>query len=182
MRPRAQASCRSCRRATTSRRPGRGSVGSPGATPEAITVGAVTTARGAPDDVVAGFSSSGPTPLSLRLADVSAPGVAIFSAAPRGAYTTLSGTSMAAPHAAGAAALLLQRHSTWTPAQVKSALTLTGSPAFATELKAEETPTLRGGGGVIGLPRADTTPLFAAPRRARSACLVPIRARRGRSS
>ena len=77
--------------------------------------------------MIASFSSSGPTPLSLQLKpEVSAPGAGILSAAPRGAYATLSGTSMAAPHVAGAVALLLQRHPTWTPAQVKSALALTG--------------------------------------------------------
>src|SRR5829696_1418699 len=143
---------------------GRGSVGSPGAAPEAITVGAVTTSRGGPKDVVATFSSGGPTPLSLRLKpDVSAPGVGILSAAPRNSFTSLSGTSMAAPHVAGAAALLLQRHPTWTPAQVKSALVLTGDAAYKNDLKAKETPTLRGGGGVVDLPRADATPIFSSP-------------------
>jgi len=143
---------------------GRGSVGSPGATPEAITVGAVTTSRGGPKDVVASFSSGGPTPLSLRLKpDVSAPGVGILSAAPRNSFASLSGTSMAAPHVAGAAALLLQRHPTWTPAQVKSALVLTGDAAYKNDLKAKETPTLRGGGGVVNLPRADATPVFSSP-------------------
>ena len=143
---------------------GRGSVGSPGAAPEAITVGAVTTSRGGPDDVVASFSSSGPTPLSLQLKpEVSAPGVGILSAAPRNSFTSLSGTSMAAPHVAGAAALLLERHPTWTPAQVKSALALTGDPAYTNDLKAEEVPTLRAGGGVVNLPRADATPVFSNP-------------------
>ncbi len=143
---------------------GRGSVGSPAATPSAITVGAVTTTRGGPDDVIATFSSSGPTPLSLQLKpEVSAPGASIVSAAPRNSWATLSGTSMAAPHVAGAVALLLQRHPTWTPAQVKSALALTGDPVYSNDLKAEETPTLRGGGGVVNLPRADATPLFASP-------------------
>lgn len=143
---------------------GRGSVGSPGTTPEAITVGAVTTTRTGADNVVASFSSSGPTPLSLRLKpEVSAPGVAIVSASPGRAYATLSGTSMAAPHIAGAVALLLQRHPTWTPAQVKSALTLTGDPAFDTDRKNVELPTLRGGGGVVNLPRADNPLVFASP-------------------
>src|SRR4029450_3167780 len=73
------------------------------------------------------------------------------------------GTSMASPHVAGAAALLLQRHPTWTPAQGKSGLTLTGGPASTNDLKAEETQTLRGGGGVVNLPRADATPVFASP-------------------
>ena len=64
---------------------GRGSVGSPGSAPDAITVGAVTTTRSGADDVVASFSSSGPTPLSLRLKpEVSAPGVSILSASPGG--------------------------------------------------------------------------------------------------
>jgi subtilisin family serine protease len=143
---------------------GRGSVSSPGSAPDAITVGAVTTSRGGADDVVAPFSSSGPTPLSLRLKpEVSAPGVSILSASPGGNYATLSGTSMAAPHVAGAVALLLQRHPTWTPAQVKSALALTGDEAFADDLKSEELSTVRGGGGVVNLLRADNPLVFAAP-------------------
>ena len=143
---------------------GRGSVGSPGSAPDAITVAAVSTTRGGADDVVASFSSSGPTPLSLRLKpEVSAPGISILSAAPGAAYATLSGTSMAAPHVAGAVALLLQRHPAWTPAQVKAALALTGDPAFANDLKSEELSTVRGGGGVVNLPRADNPLVFAAP-------------------
>jgi subtilisin family serine protease len=143
---------------------GRGSVGSPGAAPEAITVGAVTTTRSGAEDVVASFSSSGPTPLSLRLKpEVSAPGVGILSASPRGGYASLSGTSMAAPHVAGAVALLLQRHPAWTPAQVKSALALTGDEAYSSDQKSEEVSTVRGGGGVVNLPRADAPLLFADP-------------------
>ena len=115
---------------------GRGSVSSPGTAPDAITVAAVSTTRSGAEDIVADFSSSGPTPLSLQLKpEVRAPGVSIVSAAPGGSWTPLSGTSMAAPHVAGAAALLLQRHPTWTPAQVKSALALTGDPAYADERK-----------------------------------------------
>ena len=77
---------------------GRGSVGSPGSSPEAITVGAVTTTRSGADDVVASFSSSGPTPLSLRLKpEVSAPGVSILSAAP-GASRTRRCPGPAWPH------------------------------------------------------------------------------------
>jgi hypothetical protein len=70
---------------------------------------------------------------------------------------------MAAPHVAGAVALLLQRHPTWTPAQVKSALALTGDEAFADDLKSEKLSTVRGGGGVVNLPRADNPLVFATP-------------------
>ena len=158
---------------------GRGSVGSPGSAPDAITVGAVTTTRSGADDVVASFSSSGPTPLSLRLKpEVSAPGVSILSASPGAAYATLSGTSMAAPHVAGGVALLLQRHPTWTPAQVKSALALTGDQAFANDVKSEELSTVRGGGGV-DQPAASRQPTHL--RGARCA-LVRARSDRARTS
>ena len=143
---------------------GRGSVLSPPPTPEAITVGAVTTSRNAPANVIASFLSGGPTPLSLQLKpEVSAPGVSILSAAPRGGWTTLSGTSMAAPHVAGAAALLKQRHPAWTPAQIKSALATTAGRVLADPESPAEAPTVREGGGAVDLARADNPLLFADP-------------------
>ncbi len=152
---------------------GRGSVSSPGSTPEAITVGAVSTTRSGAPGVVASFSSGGPTPLSLQLKpEVSAPGVSIVSASPGGTYAALSGTSMAAPHVAGAAALLQQRHPGWTPAQVKSALASTGDRAFLDGGRTTEAPTTREGGGIVNLRRADQPLLFASPS-ALSFGLVP---------
>ncbi|HEV7640336.1 MAG TPA: S8 family serine peptidase [Gaiellaceae bacterium] len=138
---------------------GYGSVSSPGSAPSAITVAAVDSRN-----VVADFSSAGPTPMSLQMKpDVSAPGVSVISSVPasEGTFGVLSGTSMAAPHVAGAAALLKQRHPTWTVAQIKSALEQTGDPAHSAS--GGEVPTTREGGGVVDLPRADVPLIFAAP-------------------
>ena len=109
-------------------------VGSPGTASEALTVGAVDRA-----DSLAAFSSRGP-----RLGDgalkpeVTAPGVEIAAARAAGTeqghvlgqyYTAMSGTSMATPHVAGAAAILAQRHPDWTGPQLKAALASTAVPS-----------------------------------------------------
>ncbi len=142
---------------------GFGSITSPGNAAKAISVAASSGGHGSPDvDNIADFSSAGPTPYSLTFKpDVTAPGQSVASAAPGGGFVESSGTSMSAPHVAGAAALLRQRHPTWTPAQIKSALVLTGDPVHNGGT-AEVNP-LREGGGRIALVRADQPLAFASP-------------------
>jgi subtilisin family serine protease len=137
---------------------GYGSVSSPGDAPKAITAAAVTK-----DRVIADFSSAGPSGIDLGFKpDVSAPGVNIYSSVPRG-WDSFSGTSMASPHVAGGAAVLLKRHPTWTPAQVKSALVLTGRPVYTDSTHRREVLPTREGGGLIDLEAADNPLVFAAP-------------------
>ncbi|WP_324605134.1 S8 family serine peptidase [Streptomyces sp. NRRL S-87] len=115
---------------------GPGSVDSPGSADAALTVGAVDGA-----DRLADFSGTGPRAGDGAVKpDVTAPGVDITAAAAPGSalarrygqkpagYLTLSGTSMATPHAAGAAALLQQKHPKWTGAQLKGILVGSAEP------------------------------------------------------
>ena len=147
---------------------GRGSVGSPGTAARAITAAAVSKTR-----EIAGFSSGGPTPLSLQLKpEVSAPGVSILSSVParEGLYDNFSGTSMAAPHVAGAAALLRQRNPTWTVEQIKSALVTTGTPVRS---GLGEAPVVRQGGGLVDLRRAVAPLVFTSPATVSFGFLTP---------
>lgn len=85
---------------------------SPASEPSVITVSAAVDTDGAPggfgtdssygpDDTLASFSNYG------SVVDIAAPGVSIFSTWKDGGYNTISGTSMASPHVAGAAALYI---------------------------------------------------------------------------
>ncbi|MFT8320435.1 MAG: S8 family serine peptidase [Bacillus sp. (in: firmicutes)] len=84
-------------------------------------------------DVLADFSSRGPVTSTWDIKpDVLAPGVVINSTVP-GGYMPLQGTSMAAPHVAGACALIVEAHPNWTPEEVKAALMNTAMPMMDRE-------------------------------------------------
>ncbi|MCZ8107096.1 MAG: S8 family peptidase, partial [Burkholderiales bacterium] len=72
-------------------------------------------------DALSSFSNYG-----LTSVDLGAPGSEIYSTTPNNTYATYSGTSMASPHVAGAAALLWSQNPTWTAQQVKNTLMNTG--------------------------------------------------------
>lgn len=105
----------------------------PAAYDEVITVSALADFDGKPgglgqstcrtdqDDTFADFSNYGPD------VDLIAPGVCIRSTYLNGGYATMSGTSMAAPHVAGGAALYRATHPTASPQTVRSALRTAGS-------------------------------------------------------
>ena len=117
--------------------------------------------------VVTSFSSGGLTAFGhLLKPDVGAPGGAILSATlaiAGGPFAVFDGTSMAAPHVAGAAALLLQRHPAWSPRQVKSAFVSTAGPAWADTARTIEAPVLLSGGGLANVVAANDPKLFTDP-------------------
>lgn len=112
--------------------PSPGTISCPGDSPDAITVGAVDKS-----DVIANFSSRGPTYDGRIKPDVTNVGVSVVAARASGTsigypvdqyYTSASGTSMATPMTAGVVALMLQKNPSMTPAQVKYILEKTAKP------------------------------------------------------
>lgn len=139
--------------------PGSATVGSPGAADAALTVGAVDR-----DESLADFSSRGPRVGDLAVKpDITAPGVDIVAARAAGTamgtpvddlYTAASGTSMAAPHVAGAAALIAQRHPDLSAQQLKDAL-------VSTARRHDDLTVYEQGGGRVDAARAAAQQVYA---------------------
>lgn len=125
-------------------------------------------------DVLADFSSRGPSTVEGLKPDVAAPGVIIYSAAARtgnssgvvdaSGFLAISGTSQAAPHVAGAAALVKQLNPAFTPAQVKSALVSSATTdVFTTPDQTTRVGVLDTGGGRVDLARASSVSATFSP-------------------
>ena len=129
-----------------------GTLGSPANAPWVIGVASVTHDRSGAGDRLATSSGRGPvSALGVVKPDVAAPGVQIRAAGPSGnEIIQLSGTSMASPHVAGAAALLAAARPTWNADQIASALVLTARADAIVETSngAATTPHDRGAGTV----------------------------------
>jgi minor extracellular serine protease Vpr len=120
------------------------------------------TPEGEVGETVADFSSRGPTYGTWMIKpDVSAPGVAIVSTFPNETYASLQGTSMSAPHVAGASALLLEAKPEWDTSQVKAALMNTATPIF--DKDGSKYPFNTQGTGSIRIVEALTTETLVTP-------------------
>ncbi|MCX4420783.1 S8 family serine peptidase [Streptomyces mirabilis] len=143
--------------------PSEQTVGTPGIADSALTVGAVDKS-----DKLASFSSRGPRAGDYAVKpEITAPGVAITAARAAGTsmpggtpvddyYTTASGTSMATPHVAGAAALVAQAHPDWTGQQIKQALATTAKTM-------PDADVFEQGDGRVDAVRAVNQGVFATP-------------------
>ena len=139
--------------------PSKETVGYPGAADAALTVGSVDKSG-----KLATTSSRGPRIHDYAIKpEITAPGVNIIAARAKGTYmgsvvddhyTRASGTSMAAPHVAGAAAIMLQKQPDWKPDKLKAALVSTAKPA-------SEYTVYQQGAGELDLVRSMEQQVFA---------------------
>jgi minor extracellular serine protease Vpr len=114
------------------------------------------------DETMADFSSRGPVTLTWMIKpDVSAPGVNILSTFPNNSYGAIDGTSMASPHVAGAAALILQKNPNWSPEDVKAALMNTAADVIDPATGVQYPHNTQGAGSIRLVDALDTTTLVA---------------------
>ena len=144
------------------------------ANPDATVTIAVFGSGSFTPDVIADFSSRGPSTVEGLKPDVAAPGVIIYSAAVKtgpssgvvdaSGFLAISGTSQATPHVAGAAALIKQLNPSFTPAQVKSALVSSATTdVFTTPDQTTRVGVLDTGGGRVDLARASSVSATFSP-------------------
>ena len=115
--------------------------------------------------VITSFSSAGPTDFGHDLKpDISAPGLDVLSSTAGSTFSVYAGTSMATPHVAGAAALLLQQHPGWSSWQVKSALMSTAGAAWGDSARTQEAPVYLEGAGLANVLAANDPKVFTDPQ------------------
>ena len=124
------------------------------------TFGTAQSANHAETGSIAAFSSTGLAFDDSVKPDLVAPGVAITTSSPGGAYMAHSGTSVAAAQVAGAALLVRQAHPTWSPRLVRGALVGTASAVGEGDGPA---PVEAQGGGAVDIAAASDATVVAEP-------------------
>lgn len=145
--------------AGNSQQPSDYTVAAPATADSALAVGAVDRS-----DELAAFSGRGPRMDDAIKPDITAPGVGIVAARaaeakfgePGQPYAALSGTSMATPHVAGAAAILAGQHPEWSAEDLKAALMGSAVPHDGLTVYQQ-------GGGRLDVERAVTQGVAATP-------------------
>ena len=112
-------------------------------------------------DFVAMFSSRGPVSPFYEKPDLVAPGVFVKTTSLGEKYNITSGTSYAAPHIAGAVALLLEKNPEFTPQEIKSKLITTSN--LVTDPFGNEFPMNIGGAGRVNVTDAFNSELLILP-------------------
>lgn len=130
-------------------------------------------------DNMSDFSSRGPDgDNNILKPDMGAPGGSILSAtspedADGATFETMSGTSMASPHVAGAAAIMKQLHPTWTAVEIKTALTSSSVNGLKKEDSTSATTPFDIGAGRLDLVRATKAAVtFDKPSFAQNPCVI----------
>ena len=122
--------------------------------PGLISVGAIDDG-----DALGSFSNRG-----RATVDLTAPGVDVLATVPGDGYAYASGTSMAAPHVAGVAALVIQQHPDWSAAKVRSRIIATARPVAGLAGTVASGGTLDAAAALVGAVDKPPTVAITAPK------------------